>query len=265
MSIRPRNMAAARLARAQARMAPGGRRWSESPIPRPGTVRRARAVGMPTPPSAGYEGGNSGSLATTSATSLTMDSSAAADGQVAIVVAHAADVVVSAPSGWTVVASGTSGDLSYVIAWTTESGSTDYTLTATGTGYDPSTYYGHIAYTLSHWTVDTTVEVVASVSTATGAGSFAPIYPSHSWAARHCIVAALDAVGYVTNIYSAAAITRPSTSWAYYGVTGGAGYRTHQGYRLRPIPGNLPSPDLFTSTEPTNTDWVGVAVGIVAA
>jgi len=42
MSLRPRDPGIARIARAGQRMAPGGRRWSESPIPRP-AVRRIRA------------------------------------------------------------------------------------------------------------------------------------------------------------------------------------------------------------------------------
>lgn len=259
MSVRPlRGSPVVRVGDVRRRM------WSESPIPRSKFMRRPQSVGTPVTPSAAYEGGNSGSLSTSSATSLTMDSSAAADGQVAVVVAHAADVAVSAPSGWTVVTSGTIGSLSYVVAWTVESGSTNYTLSATGTGYNPSTQYGHIAYTLSHWTVGTTVEAVAYVSRVSPAGSFAPVYPSPSWAARHCVVAALDAVGYVDATFASASITRPSTSWSFYGVTGGASYRTHQGFRLRPIPSTKPSPDLFTSDEPTNTDWVCVAVGLVA-
>lgn len=46
MSIRPRNPGLARVRRSGQRMAPGGRRWSESPIPRAG-VRRTRATGIP--------------------------------------------------------------------------------------------------------------------------------------------------------------------------------------------------------------------------
>lgn len=47
MSLRPRDQSLSRLSRAQSRMAPGGRRWSESPIPRPGGVRRARSLTLP--------------------------------------------------------------------------------------------------------------------------------------------------------------------------------------------------------------------------
>jgi hypothetical protein len=46
MSIRPRDVPVAKVARAGQRMAPGGRRWSESPIPRV-AVRRVRARQAP--------------------------------------------------------------------------------------------------------------------------------------------------------------------------------------------------------------------------
>jgi hypothetical protein len=44
MSLRPRDPRVARVRRAGQRMAPGGRRWSESPIPRVGVRRTRRGV-----------------------------------------------------------------------------------------------------------------------------------------------------------------------------------------------------------------------------
>jgi hypothetical protein len=44
MSLRPKAPRLIRVRRARQRMAPGGRRWSESTIPRQG-VRRIRAAG----------------------------------------------------------------------------------------------------------------------------------------------------------------------------------------------------------------------------
>jgi hypothetical protein len=52
VTIRPRDPRVARVRRAGQRMAPGGRRWSESPIPRPGK-QRVRLTVDPEPPFTG--------------------------------------------------------------------------------------------------------------------------------------------------------------------------------------------------------------------
>lgn len=55
MSMRPRESFEGRIAVAQSRMAPGGRRWSESPIPRPARRRvRGMAGEETTAPIAGF-------------------------------------------------------------------------------------------------------------------------------------------------------------------------------------------------------------------
>lgn len=241
----------------------GGRVASAQPIRRRGGTLRTPSVGAAgqiEPADMDHVGTIGGSMSTAGATSEAMTTTNAATGRAALVVATAADVTVSAPSGWTVLGSGTVGSLSWVVAWTVDTGSTDYTLTADGTGYDTSTFYGHIAYTLTHWDYTGTIAPHLYVATAAAAGSVDPIYAPATYAQRIAHVAALDAVGWVANIYSAAAITRPSTSWSFHGVTGGAGYRTHQMFRLRPVP-SVPDGVPFTSSEPTNTDWLAACVG----
>lgn len=115
-------------------MAPGGRRWSESPIPRV-APRRVRGVGSEV---AAPEGVVTGQFYNypqhTDGLSVDMAASGLAfqyaeAGQVAFIFAAGYNTGPTAPSGWSVIASGTSGPLDYVAASLLVTGSDDWILT----------------------------------------------------------------------------------------------------------------------------------------
>lgn len=123
MSIRPRDPRLARVARAGQRMAPGGRRWSESPIPRVG-VRRVRMVGATPAGLVALDDGewevrNSvGSPPYTQTAVLdiaTGSSWVPADGEGVVVLMHGIGLgTITIPSGWTLVDEGTAGAIQWL-------------------------------------------------------------------------------------------------------------------------------------------------------
>lgn len=242
----------------------GGRVSSAQPVRKvAGRVASMGAGAVPDPPTVTYLGGISGAMTTASATSLAMDETYRETGAAAWVVASVPDVTISAPTGWTVAASGTSGSISWVAAHTTVTVSTDYTLTASGAGYDTSTLSGGIVYHLSHATLSAAGRIDVWSSTAQDAGSVVPVYAPSSATGRRSYVIALDAVGWVDDPYQSAQITRPSTTWGYSGMSSGPGYRMHRVYSRGSIP-TYPSSDPFVSSEPGETDWVAIGLGFVA-
>lgn len=97
MSLRPIDPALGRVARAYDRMAPGGRRWSESPIPRRAT-RRLPSMGVPV----------AETFYTKWDSLQTLDPSEY--GYLIVVYVHSLVAPTSmAPSGWTLVDSGSAG------------------------------------------------------------------------------------------------------------------------------------------------------------
>lgn len=104
------------------------RRWSESPIPRPG-VRRVRATGQLAPVLVG-DPENYATLTAGGSTSYTLSLSAGVGaGDFVLAVMCALGATWSPPAGWTTLRSGTVTDLSYWIGWRELDGSDSLTFT----------------------------------------------------------------------------------------------------------------------------------------
>lgn len=127
MTMRPPLPGAAHQQVARSRMAPGGqvKPFSQSPIPRAGGVRRVRQAGV-APPLAveylGYEYVSTGDNFGDATLDLSQyfadwwDPLLFVEGGTAILVVAQHERTLTAPSGWTTLASGTEGDLGYLIA-----------------------------------------------------------------------------------------------------------------------------------------------------
>src|SRR5574343_562959 len=114
------------MAAAQARMAPGGRRMSERPIPRPARRRMAGIGNDPIPPtpvteqSHVFTPGGTFDIASADAWAL--------DGEVvdqALCWIFCRTATFTAPSGWTTLASGTHSGVQYWVGTTSVSAGTD--------------------------------------------------------------------------------------------------------------------------------------------
>lgn len=129
MTLRPQSTRFSRVARAGQRMAPGGNRWSESPIPRVG-IRRVRGVGVAQAPAAptwlDWWYVNTTSSRGTADVDVSdwfstdwpsgHDNDWLEDGDTAVIVASMWGQALSAPTGWTSLLSGNVGDLHYLVA-----------------------------------------------------------------------------------------------------------------------------------------------------
>lgn len=128
MSLRPRDPKLNQVRRAGQRMAPGGRRWSESPIPR-FAARRVPNMGIvETPPAFDQFRGPihhsawpSAGTAWPALDTLTLDTTTASTGDGMLVVTFTTEAAVTPASGWTEVGTGTVGGI-YWGAWWGEIG-----------------------------------------------------------------------------------------------------------------------------------------------
>lgn len=125
------------------------RMWSEAPIPRPAALRRPDRQPVVVPNFRGYSG------ARASGTSIDVDnffdmpdfgnSVIPAAGDTALVVAYGYSCSgITAPAGWTTLASGSAGSLDYRVAWRSLTGTDSFVFTAgtTSPAHDSATATG---------------------------------------------------------------------------------------------------------------------------
>lgn len=187
MSLRPIDPKLGRVRRAGQRMAPGGRRWSESPIPRVGK-RRLPSVGVlgEAPVFAGYNATTTGDGST-----LTLPSAnfglpeydpVAGD----VIVAFIGGIDLSSltlPAGWVAAASGTVGShLTYRVAYLVVTGSDAFGMSWSPTWNfsDPAGYANNLCYVVEG-DGRTPVVSVSSVTGSTSSGALPTGGMSNAW------------------------------------------------------------------------------------
>lgn len=208
MSIRPRPQAAQAAERARSRMAPGGRLWSESPIPRV-APRRVRMVGRrSTLVVAGANAYAPGITAGYSEPPATQYMTQAGAGfpelnqgeAVVVLVAGYALGTITLPTGWTTADSGTIGStpLQYVLCWATDADAPvgdALTYSAWDTVNSAAIVSAFYFTSADPYEVDPlpawSLDLQHTKATATGANSIAAEIPSTSWQGRFNVTAGL--------------------------------------------------------------------------
>jgi hypothetical protein len=181
VSLRPRPPLINDVSRAGQRMAPGGRRWSESPIPRPG-VRRPRQQGKPptTDVWTYFTGGGELNYGQTNYPSNTIENLGGSDGETYVSLLTAVAVPPLLPAGWTTLTSGSVGDLYYRVGYIQWTASTPQEQIATIDGStSPPTNQGRMVWNL--WSTTGHYTPAVAVSTRAAATSHPFLAPSSSW------------------------------------------------------------------------------------
>lgn len=254
-------------------MAPGGRRWSESPIPRVGK-QRVRRMGVIPGMMPVYIDHDWVPSSTTPGTDVLDTSTLAAladDGNLFIVWCVGAGVgAFTAPAGWTVDASGTFGlDSSYLVAHTTKSGTTDWDF-AFADAIDADTWRAAAATVWEFEGTDgpqpsTTLVVDAATATASTAQAL-PAAPAGTfmppWGASPDFWASGTSPQW--NAYLAVARDGATTGASNYDTIPGSGSMTaenHGGVLIGRVNGFLGGCISGTPTVDTSSDWLTLAFG----
>lgn len=185
MSLRPRDPNLTRVARAGQRMAPGGRRWSESPIPRVGP-RRVRSQ-SPAPVTVDtftyFTGGGQLNYGQTNYPDNTLDNMGGTAGETYVALLTCVGVAPLLPSGWTTLISGNAGSLYYRAGYIQWGPSTPQEQISTITGdtgsLDPPTNTGRMVWNM--WGITGHYTPSAAVDTRSAATSHPFKLPSGLW------------------------------------------------------------------------------------
>lgn len=189
MSLRPRDPNLTRVARAGQRMAPGGRRWSESPIPRVGP-RRVRSQ-SPSPVTVDtytyFTGGGELNYNDILFPSIGLEDMGGSDGETYVALLTCVGVAPLLPSGWTELLSGSVGSIGgglyykagYIHWGAATPGEQIASITGGAGSLDPPTNTGRMVWNM--WGIVGHYTPHCSVTTRAAATSHPFQTPSPAW------------------------------------------------------------------------------------